>query len=395
MPPSHPGDCHIRCAGAARIGDDPGTMSCPRRHAAVAVLVFLSVLAPRALGAQVHLPSRPETVVWGEIPIDRPPALRIKPGTTVTVDTLSHQGATQDESPATFLAKLGVAPGDVLTDAVDFWRSRPGRPREGRAGHILTGPIYIDGAEPGDALEIRIEALSLRTPFGMNGGGPAAGVLGTGYTGTRDGDPVPAGAPRVIRTRTDNGQGVAVLNDRLVVPLQPFMGIMAVAPPRPVVGQPGITVDGVQSTRPPGAFGGNLDYKDLTTGASLFLPVFHAGAQVYIGDPHSVQGDGEVNGTAIEHSLTGRFTFVLHKGKTLKLPRAETPTHHVVMGIDVDLDRAMRMAVQEAVDYLIAEKHLSPADAYLLASIACDFHVAEAVDLTQVIVGKIPKHVFR
>lgn len=199
----------------------------------------------------------------------------------------------------------------------------------------------------------------------------------------------------MIRTRTDNGQAVAVVTERIIVPLQPFMGIIAVAPPFPKVGQPGITVDGVQTTRPPGAFGGNLDYKDLTTGATLFLPVFHSGAQIYVGDPHSVQGDGEVNGTAVEHSLTGRFTFVLHKGKTLKLPRAETPTHHVVMGIDVDLDRAMRIATQEVIDFLMSEKQLSAADAYTVASIACDFHIAEAVDLTQVVVGKIPKAIFR
>ena len=128
---------------------------------------------------------------------------------------------------------------------------------------------------------------------------------------------------------------------------------------------------------------------------SLFLPVFHKGAQFYVGDPHSAQGDGEVNGTALEHSLTGTFRFVVHKGRTMQLPRAETATHYVVMGIDVDLDRAMRIATQQAIDFLIREKGLSASDAYALASIGCDFHVAEAVDLTQVIVGKIPKALFR
>ena len=136
-----------------------------------------------------------------------------------------------------------------------------------------------------------------------------------------------------------------------MVPLQPFMGIMAVAPMRATVGQPGITVEGVQTTRPPGPFGGNLDFKDLTTGATLFLPVFQRGAQFYVGDPHSVQGDGEVNGTAVEHSLTGTFRLILHKKRALAVPRAETATHYVVMGIDVDLDRAMRIATQEAVDF--------------------------------------------
>jgi acetamidase/formamidase len=108
-----------------------------------------------------------------------------------------------------------------------------------------------------------------------------------------------------------------------------------------------------------------------------------------------VQGDGEVNGTAVEHSLTGRFRLVVHKRRAPKWPRAETPTHYMVMGIDIDLDRAMRIATQEAVDFLVAEKQLSPADAYTLASIGCDFRVAEAVDLTQVVIGMIPKQVFR
>ncbi len=321
--------------------------------------------------------------------------LTIRSGETVAIDTLSHQGAVQDEDPVTFLGKLGVRPNEVLPDAIDFWKSRPGRPREGRAGHILTGPIYVQDAAPGDTLEIQVLDLTLRTPFGMNSSGPASGVLAESYPGTRPTDPKPEGAPRVIRTRTENGRSIAELTPDLIVPVRPFMGIMAVAPERPRLGQPGITVDGVQSTRPPGPFGGNLDYKDLGPGSTLFLPVFHPGARFYVGDPHSAQGDGEVNGTAIEHSLSGRFRFVLHKGKALAVPRAETATHYVLMGIDLDLDRAMRLATAEVIAFLTREKGLSAADAYTLASIACDFHVAEAVDLTQVVVGKIPKDVFR
>lgn len=356
----------------------------------------LTLALPAATqNAPRHVPSRPETVVWGEIPVDRPPVITVRSGDTVSIDTLSHQGATQDVDPLTFLGTFGVSADQVLQDARDFWASRGSRPREGRAGHILTGPVHVEGARPGDMLEIDIVNLTLRVPYGINNGGPSSGVLGTGYPGTRPGDAPPSGAQRLIRTGDLNGRAVAFLSSTVAVPLRPFMGIMAVAPPRPTIGQPGITVDGVQTTRPPGAFGGNLDFKDLTTGAKLFLPVFQAGAQVYVGDPHSVQGDGEVNGTAVEHSLTGTFRFILHKGKSISLPRAETATYDIVMGIDVDLDRAMRIAVQQAVDFLVQEKGLTAADAYTLASIACDFHVAEAVDLTQVVVGKIPKDVFR
>jgi acetamidase/formamidase len=369
-----------------------------RRHwvkSALAAVVVIDLAAADIALGQTRIPSRPETVVWGEIPIDRPAIATVKSGATVIVDTLSHQGATQDVDPITHLTKLGVRREDVLKDAIDFWQSRPSRPREGRGAHILTGPIYIEEAEPGDMLEIQIVDLSLRTPFGMNSSGPATGVLGTGYPGTRAGDPEPPGGARVIRTGREDGQAVAFVTDNVTVPLRPFMGIMAVAPTRPRIGDPGITVDGVQTTRPPGPFGGNLDYKDLNVGATLFLPVFHKGAQFYVGDPHSVQGDGEVNGTALEHSLTGTFRFVLHKRKGIAAPRAETATHYVVMGIDIDLDRAMRLATQHAVDFLVQEKGLTPADAYTVASLACDFDVAEAVDLTQVVVGKIPKLIFR
>ncbi len=373
---------------------------CPLARAAVATAPVLAFVLFTAGGidAQAQPPrvlSRPETVVWGEIPIDRPAVRTVSSGDTVIIDTISHQGSTQDANPTEFLGKLGIARSEILQDVLDFWSSRPGRPREGRGGHVLTGPIYVRGAEPGDVLEIDILALELRTPFGLNSSTPATGVLGNSYPGLRDGDRPPQTATRAIRTGMRNGVPVAFVTEQIAVPLQPFMGVMAVAPSRPKVGEPGITVDGVQSSRPPGAFGGNLDFRELTAGAKLFLPVFNAGAQFYVGDPHSVQGDGEVNGTALEHSLTGTFRFVLHKQTREASPWAETPTHHVMMGIDVDLDRAMRLATERVVDFLVKEKKLTAADAYALASIACDFHVAEAVDLTQVVVGKIPKSLFR
>ena len=184
-----------------------------------------------------------------------------------------------------------------------------------------------------------------------------------------------------------NGREVALFADDIHVPLAPFMGIMAVAPD-PVVGEPGVTVPGVQASRPPGLFGGNLDVKDLTAGSTLYLPVLQPDALFYVGDPHSAQGDGEVSGTAIEQSLTGTFRFVLHEDRELTAPRAETDTHYVLMGIDLDLDRALQKAVEEVVAFLAAEHGLSPDRALSLASIAVDFQVAEAVDLTQVVTGK-------
>jgi acetamidase/formamidase len=166
------------------------------------------------------------------------------------------------------------------------------------------------------------------------------------------------------------------------------MGVMAVAPPRDTW---------LISSRPPGRYGGNMDFNKLTTGATLYLPVFHNGAQFFTGDSHAVQADGEINGTAIEASLTATLQFVVHKGegRAMKWPRAEDATHYYTMGMDVDLDTAMREAVRETVAFLRDRKGLSTADAYSLASIAVDFRVAEAVDAVQVIYGAIPKSIFK
>jgi acetamidase/formamidase len=354
--------------------------------------LLIAAMSVAAAPPATHVPSRPETVVWGEFPIDRPPVVTVKPGEVVRIDTLSHQGATQDQDPIAYFGGMGVAKQDVLQDVVDFWKSRASRPREGRAGHVLTGPVYVEGAEAGDTLEIQILAYTLRVPYGINAG---TGVLGTGYVGTLKTDAVPEGGRKLIRTGMLAGKPVAFVAKNVVVPVRPFMGIMAVAPPEPTLQTPGVSVAGIANSRAPGAFGGNLDFKELTAGVSLFLPVFHHGGQFYVGDPHSAQGDGEVDGTAIEHSLTGTYRFVVHKGRTIPYPRVETPTHYILMGIDVDLNRAMRIAVQQVVEFLVTEKKMTPVDALALASVGCDFHVAEAVDLTQVIVGKIPKNVFR
>ena len=366
------------------------------------VLAAACVLsAPGAVRAQApapdhHVPSTPENVVWGWFPIDREPVLTVRSGDTVRVDTLSHAGATQAEDPERYLGQFGVAPEEVLQDVLDFWESRSGRPREGRSGHVITGPIHVDGAEPGDTLEVQILALRTRVPYGINSTGPESGVFGPGYPGTIPGDgPLPIPPVRhFIRSAEVDGREVALFAEGVRVPLAPFMGILAVAPRAPAVGEPGVTVPGVQSSRPPGPFGGNLDIKDLGAGSTLYLPVFHPGARFYVGDPHAVQGDGEVSGTAIEQSLSGDFRLVLHKDRPIAGPRAETATHDILIGIDLDLDRALRKAVAATVDFLVAERGLSRSQAFSLASIAVDFRIAEAVDLTQVVTAFVPKSVF-
>jgi acetamidase/formamidase len=363
--------------------------------ASVIASVCLVSGSAQAQTTEHYLPSRPDTVSWGWYPVDKSPLLTIQSGDTVRVDTLSHAGSTQREHPTSFLGGLGVASEDILQDVIDFWGSRDGRPREGRSGHVITGPIAITGAAPGDMLEIQVLELTTRAPFGINNTGSSAGVFGPGYPGSRADDAVRdvETVPHVIHSGMVAGREVALFSDDIHVPLAPFMGIMAVAP-LPVLGEPGVDIPGVQASRPPGAFGGNMDVKELTVGSTLYLPVLHPGAQFYVGDPHSAQGDGEVSGTAIEQSLSGRFRFVLHKGTPIAGPRAENATHYILMGIDLDLDRALQKAVDEVVAFLVREKGLTPTKAVSLASIAVDFHVAEAVDFTQLVTGKIPKSIF-
>ena len=345
--------------------------------------------------ADHFVPSTPENLNWGWFPIDKPPVLTVQSGETVRIETITHVGATQNTEPVEYLTGLGIPREEILQDVLDFWASRDGRQREGTSGHTITGPIYVDGAEPGDMLEIQILDIETRVPWGANNTSPRGGVFSTSYPGYRDGDPALDMEPmrHVIRTGMAGDREVAFVSDDIQVPLAPFMGIMAVAPD-PVVGQPSVTVEGVQGSRAPGAFGGNMDVKDLTAGTSLFLPVFHSGARFYVGDPHSAQGDGEVSGTAIEQSLTGTFRFVLHEDVSITTPRAENDTHYMIMGIDLDLDRAARHATWEVVQFLQAEKGLTHAEALSLASIAVDFRVSEVVDLTQVVTGFIPKSIF-
>ena len=347
------------------------------RMRCVGVFLWIAGLTAPAIAQtpDATLRSSPETVVWGYLSADLPPALTIKSGQTVKIDTVSHQGLLSKDDPATFFGNAGIPPDQVLQDAKDIY-AKVSRVK-GLSAHVLTGPIYVDGAEPGDMLEVRIHKLDLRVPYGVNNSGPRTGVLG---------DLLSAPTPKIIKL--DLARNVALFSPDIEVPLAPFMGIMAVAPPRDVL---------LVSSRPPARWGGNMDFNKLTAGSTLYLPVFEPGAQFFTGDSHAVQGDGEINGTAIEASLTATLQFIVHKGdgRAMRWPRAEDAANYYVLGIDLDLDAAMHEAVQEAVDFLRARFGLSAADAYALASIGVDFRVAEAVDSTQVVYGAIPKKLFK
>jgi len=344
---------------------------------AVASLLGAAACAqnPIKYSVDAELKASPQTVVWGVLPIDVAPALRIKSGQTVSIDTLSHQGMINGTDPVSFFTARGIAASDVLPEAMPIFQQVPRS--KGASAHVLTGPIYVDGAEPGDMLEVRILDLKYRVPYGINNSGPGGGVLPDVHSKPY---------PKLIKL--DLQRKVALFAPEIEVPLKPFMGIMAVAPPLSL---------SMVSSRPPGIYGGNMDFNRLTVGATLYLPVHARGAQFFTGDSHAVQADGEVNGTAIEASLTPVLQFIVHKGagKTMKWPRAEDADYYYRMGLDVDLDEAMKQAVRETVDFLQAEKGLSAADAYALASVAVDFHVGEAVDAVQMVYGMIPKRIFK
>jgi acetamidase/formamidase len=297
-----------------------------------------------------------------------------------------------------FLGSRGVKPDEILQDVKDIWATRASRPPDegGGGGHILTGPVFVEGAAPGDTLAVEMLELTPRVPYGINATSSTSGAFAPTY-GSASGDAIPDIAPgtiHLIRTGMANGRLVAFFSDTIQVPMGPFMGTMAVAPEHPTVGQPGVRVEGIQTSGPPGPYGGNMDFRELKVGSTLYLPVFHPGALFYVGDPHGVQGDGEVSGNALEQSLTGVFRFTVVKGKTITGPRAENDSRYFLMGIDTDLNRAVRKAVLETVDFLVKEKGLSPAKALSLCSIAIDFRIAEVVDGTQVVVGSIPKALF-
>jgi acetamidase/formamidase len=319
------------------------------------------------------LRSTPETVLWGYIAANLPPALTIKSGHVVEIEALSHQGLTTAKDPEKFFAAYGISNNEVLADAKTIFAEAV-RPK-GASVHILTGPIYVQSAEPGDILEVRVLDVKFRVPYGVNNTGPGKGVL-----------PKLLKEPTAKLIRLDLERRVALFSAEIEIPLNPFMGIMAVSPP---------TSLGLVSSTPPGAWGGNIDLKFCGIGSSLFLPVFNRGAQFFTGDGHAVQGDGEADGGAIEISLKPTLQFIVHKGKSLKLPRVETAAEYLTTGLDIDLNVATGIALQEAVDFLHTEKGMTAADAYALASLAIDLGIGEAVDVVNLVYAKIPKNIFK
>ena len=283
---------------------------------------------PGSSGQRTHrLEATPATVAYGYYWAEAKPVLRIASGDIIDVDTLLT-------NTPRGLERAGVKPEDIqasLRAIVD------GVTDKGPGGHILTGPVYVEGAEPGDALEVKVLSIDLPIAYGYNG---CSGFLRENCTPN-----APATILPLDRERDDRHVRAWHRRSRC----KPFFGSMGVAPP---------PESGRVSSNPPGTHAGNLDNRELVAGTTLWIPVHVPGALFEVGDGHAAQGDGEVDQTAIETSLRGRLQLTVRKGMTLAWPRAETATDYISMGTDEDLTKATRTAIQEMIDFLVATRGL-------------------------------------
>jgi acetamidase/formamidase len=335
---------------------------------------ILLASAAVALGAaqspKTHrLEATPSTIAYGWYDAAATPVLRIASGDIIDVDTLLTN------SPMG-LSRAGVPDDQIQGSLKAIEEAFPrGNAKRGPGGHILTGPVFVEGAEPGDALEVKILSIDLAIPYGYNG---CSGFVRENCDSANP-----------LRTRIlqlDKNAMTATFAPGIVIPLRPFFGSMGVAPP-PEAGR--------ISSNPPWIHAGNLDNKALVAGTTLFIPVHAAGALFEVGDGHAAQGDGEVDQTAIETSLRGRLQLTVRKGMKLAWPRAETATDYISMGTDEDLTKATKIAIQEMIDFLVAEKKLDKMAAYQLTSIAGNVAMTQLVDGKVGVHVKMPKEIFK
>ncbi|MEO1493649.1 MAG: acetamidase/formamidase family protein [Pseudomonadota bacterium] len=292
-----------------------------------------------------HLSASVETCHWGFFDPDLSPVLTVASGDQVTIETVSG-------GPDILPDGDYHIPPELLDINARSERELP--------GHILTGPVAVEGAEPGDMLEVRIDDVRLRQDWGWNFIRPLAGTL-----------PEHFHEPHLTIIDLDAETNLGRLPWGIDLPLAPFFGVMGVAPPTPW---------GRISSIQPRAHGGNIDNKELVAGTVLYLPVFQPGAMFSCGDGHGVQGDGEVNVTAIETALSGTFTLTVHKGAGLEHPEAETPTHLITMDMHPDLDRCAEQALLRMISLITARSTMTREQAYTLCSLAADLRITQTVN---------------
>jgi acetamidase/formamidase len=314
----------------------------------------------------ITLEPSPKTIAWGHYDATSTPVLRVKSGDTVKVHTLLTNNPTR-------LAANNVS-ADQIEQALKDVYAEGAVTDKGPGGHILTGPIFIEGAEPGDVLEIRIKAIDLAIPYAYNGFGRTSGFIPEDF---------PYAKTKIIPL--DKKRMMAQFGPGIEIPLHPFFGSMGIAPP-PAAGR--------VSSVPPGVYGGNMDNKYLVAGTTLYLPVNAEGALFEVGDGHAGQGDGEVDITAMETSLVGTFQFIVRKDLHFTWPRAETPAEYITMGMNLDLNEATKQAVRQMIEFLVDDKHMTRDDAYMLASVAADLHITQLVDTNKGVHMMLPKAIF-
>jgi acetamidase/formamidase len=347
------------------------------------IFAALTLNSASAQSQTKTLLATPDTVVWGAYGGALKPALTINSGDTVTIQTLSTCG-----NPKNLIAR-GVAPADIPSWVQTIFDHQPDAANRGPGGHLLTGPVAVEGAAPGDVLEVRIQKIDIDVPWACNGFGVGRGFLP---------DDFPYSRQKLIPL--DRQKMIGHFAPGVDIPLHPFFGSMGIA----------VSAGGRTDSAPPWMNGGNMDNKDLVAGTTIFFPVNSRGANFEVGDGHANQGNGEVDITALETQLTGTFQFILHKSSAsdplsaadrLEWPRAVTPTAYIAMGFHEDLKRATEMAIRNMIAFLSspsmspAHPALSRADAYALISVACDVDITQLVDLPRVGVHVLcPKDLF-
>lgn len=304
-----------------------------------------------------------QTVHLGGFSPHLKPALMVDSGDSIDVETYTGFYI-YDQAPPEF----------ITPEFLDICQHLPPERKVGPGPHLLTGPIYVKEAEPSDVLEVTLAAISPHLPIGFNAIRQGWGALPQQFT-----------EPRLRFVPLDLDKGVAEFptSSGIQIPLQPFFGILGVA-----------TTDANRSSVPPGIYGGNIDNRELQVGSKIFLPVFVPGALFSIGDGHSAQGDGEVNVTAIETSMNGTIQINLRKDLPFTSPIAETPTHIITMGFAETLDEALEFALTQMISFLEHCARLSAEDAYVLCSLAVNFHITQVVNSPQKgIHGMLPKSI--
>lgn len=331
----------------------------------VAALFLATASTAGAQSAPTFLPATPATVAWGYYWSQAKPVLTVHSGDEVRIQTLSTCG------PNERLIGEGVPSADIPPYNDAIYKQVTDK---GPGGHILTGPVAVAEAEPGDVLEVRIEKIDIDAPFACNGFSAGRGFLPNDF---------PYDKRKIIPL--DRATMLAHFAPGIDIPMQPFFGSMGVAPPRSA---------GRYDSAPPWMHAGNIDNKELVAGTSLFIPVQVPGALFEVGDGHAGQGNGEVNITAMETFLTGTFRFIVHKDQHLAWPRAETPSSYISMGFSPDLKTATEMAVRNMIDFLVNEKHLTRDEAYMLTSVAVDVNITQLVDGNVGVHAICPRKIF-